>query len=58
VTAGLLWGLVLWLGGCAIGAALLTGPSNLTVGLSLAATFATVLALVVDEPPRGNGRPW
>lgn len=38
--------------------ALVTGSSNLTLGAALVATGVTFIAVLVEKPPRGDGRPW
>lgn len=59
MTPARIWALSLAVSGCAIGAALATGASRLTVALALASVLVVLLALVVDGPPPQNDRrPW
>lgn len=56
--SGRLW----WLALASIAAALLIeavlGDTWLATGAAFAATGVTILALIVDEPPRDRRRPW
>ena len=52
------WWLALAAVAAAITSAMVTGASNLTLGLALGATGVVILALVVEGPTDHERRPW